>query len=619
MAATKNVVADELSVHRVAPEGGRWTDWLFAVVWVRLAVFLAVLHEVVPWLFQNSRNLLEYMDDHQFYSWEIANKITVLRYHQLPAWNPYWCGGTLGVAAPEDIFFAPDNLLRLFLDVGIARHLSVILGMVLAAEGTFRLSRAAGSSGFASMCAAFVYAINTIFPLWISNGFFNFIVGFGLMPWVGWCLIIGVEKPAYRLLGGFFMAWIFLSAGTYPAPYTLMLVGVLTASLSVAYAGKGPGQWRRPFESAIVLGLVFALLAAAKFVPLMLFLKQFSRTWNPIESFSAQTILANFTVLHAPVLVLAGLAPLTRDRWAVIFTIAIGVFFVMAMGDFDPVAPYHLIKQVPLFKQLRSPERHVILVFLFVALSAARTITAIEDWIPRFLSSIVARKPLEELPAPLRLSFVAAGTLAVALAFGPKFVDLVKSCGPTYATVLYTFEPPRRFEQDFRQHRGNRRDGHVFPAMNMGSIYCITGIPVPESPALRADLAQEEFALDPTSATVRRLSWSPNEIVLDVNASRRARVIVNQNHHHHWRSSVGTVVSHERLLAVDVPPGHHRLVLRFVDRALQLSVTVSVLTLLALIAFASYATARWARAWITALRGALFSAPKPTNNEEPGA
>lgn len=600
-----------LEVSSVEPTAQRWTDWLFSIVWLRLAFFLAVVHEAVPYLFSNARHLLEYMDDHQFYTWELANKITVLRYHQLPAWNPYWCGGTLGVAAPEDIFFAPDNLLRLFFDVGIARHWTVILGMVLAAEGTFRLARVSGSSGVASMFAALIYAINTVFPSWVSNGFFNFIIGFGLMPWVAWCLIMGIEARAYRLLGGFFLAWIFLSAGTYPAPYTLMLVGVLTVSLSLAYARRGPGEWRRPFESAIVLGVVFTLLACAKFVPLMLFLKQFSRTWNPVEAYPAAQILGNFSVLHTPVLVLACLAPLTRDRWAIIFTIAAGLFFVMAMGDFDPMSPYHLIKQVPLFKQLRSPERHVVLVFLCLALSAARMITAIEDFVPQVFARWIARKELERLPALLRHSLVAVSTLVLIAAIAPRLQELIKQCGAQYNTVVFSVEPPLAYEQQFRQHRGNRRDGHLFPLMNMGSIYCITGIPVPESPALRGDLPAEEYPQDPTAATVRRVSWSPNEIELDVDASRPTRVLVNQNFHSNWRSSIGTTASHQGLLGVDVPRGHHRLRLRFVDRALQASVAVSLLTLLALASFAAYAFAKWARRWTSAFRSAMKSEPTP--------
>jgi hypothetical protein len=589
----------------VAPRGERWTDWLFSFVWLRLALFLAVIHQLTPSLFQSSRNLLEYMDEHQFYTWELANKITVLRYHQLPAWNPYWCGGTLGVAAPEDIFFAPDNLLRLFFDVGIARHLSVILGMVMAAEGTYRLARASGSSGLASLGAAMIFGMNTAFPLWISNGFFNFIVGFGLMPWVGWCLLMGVERPAYRYLGGFFLAWIFLSAGTYPAPYTLMLVGFLTVCASVMAAGQGRGAWRRPFESAIVLGVVFALLSCAKFIPLMLFLKQFSRTWNPIESFGAPAIFGNFTAVHIPLLILAGLAPLTRDRWASVFALGAGFFFVMAMGDFDALSPYHLVKQLPLFKQLRSPERHIVLVFLFLALGAARMLTFVEDALPRaFAGAFGARSP-RELPLPLRALAIALGTGLVALAVGPRFSQMVRESGPSYATVQFTFEPPRTYEQPFRQHRGNRRDGHVFPAMNMGSIYCITGIPVPESRALRGDLPQDEYPADPTTATVRRLSWSPNEITLEVRATRPARVIVNQNHHAHWRASVGRVRSHEGLLAVDVPVGVHRLTLRFVDRALQASVAVSSLTLLALLGLAFAYALRWARAMFAPLRSLL--------------
>jgi hypothetical protein len=605
---------DNPLVSPVGPHGARWTDWLFSFMWLRFALYIAVIHELMPTLFQNSRNLLEYMDEHQFYAWELANKITVLRYHQLPAWNPFWCGGTLGVAAPEDIFFAPDNLLRLFFDVGIARHLSVILGMALGAEGTFRLARASGSSGLASLGAALIFGLNTAFPLWVGNGFFNFIVGFGLMPWVGWCLVMGMEKPAYRYLGGFFLAWIFLSAGTYPAPYTVMLVGFLTFALAAMSARDGASGWVKPFESATVLGVIFALLACAKFIPLMLFLRQFSRTWNPIESFGAPAIFGNFTAVHIPLLILAGLAPLTRDRWAVVFTLGAGFFFVMAMGDFDPMSPYHIVKQLPLFKQLRSPERHIVVVFLFLALGAARTITVIEDAVPRLVSLAFGARSFADLPKPLRFLAVGLGTAFVALAFGPKYAQMVKESGPSYAFVQFSYEAPRTYEQPFRQHRGNRRDGHAFPAMNMGSIYCITGIPVPESRALRGDLEQEEYPLDPQLATVRRVSWSPNVIVLDVDARRATRVIVNQNHHVHWRPSVGRLVSHQGLLAVDVPAGRHRLELRFVDRALQASITVSLVTLLALLVVALAYFARWARAMI-----APFLPERPPAGGEPDA
>jgi hypothetical protein len=178
----------------------------------------------------------------------------------------------------------------------------------------------------------------------------------------------------------------------------------------------------------------------------------------------------------------------------------------------------------------------------------------------------------------------------------------VTDAASQFAPLAFTFEPARTYEQPFRQHRGNRRDAHIFPAINMGSIYCITGIPVPQSPLLRADLAQEEYPLDPSLATVRRMRWTPNEITLDVQARRATRILVNQNYDHHWRSTVGTVVSHQGLLAVDVPAGRHTVVLTFVDRALQLSLLVSSLTLLALAAKLLAHIARRVRATIDALR-----------------
>ncbi len=130
-----------------------------------------------------------------------------------------------------------------------------------------------------------------------------------------------------------------------------------------------------------------------------------------------------------------------------------------------------------------------------------------------------------------------------------------------------------------------------------------TGIPVPQSPLLRADLAHEEYPLDPSLATVRRVRWTPNEITLEVDARRPTRVLINQNHDRHWRSSVGVVVSHQGLLAVDVPAGRNTVVVKFVDRALQLSLLASALTLLALLAMYAVHVWRSLRAIAKSLKG----------------
>src|SRR5690606_37790756 len=91
------------------------------------------------------------------------------------------------------------------------------------------------------------------------------------------------------------------------------------------------------------------------------------------------------------------------------------------------------------------------------------------------------------------------------------------------------------------------------------------GIPIPESPLLRADLEEEEYPADPSVATVTRTAWSPHEIELAVEAKTDTRSFVNQNWSEHWTSNVGAVVEVDRLLAIDVPAGAHHVKLRYRD------------------------------------------------------
>jgi hypothetical protein len=88
------------------------------------------------------------------------------------------------------------------------------------------------------------------------------------------------------------------------------------------------------------------------------------------------------------------------------------------------------------------------------------------------------------------------------------------------------------------------------------------------------------------------VKWTPNRIDLAVDATAPTRVIINQNWNKHFRASVGTVVSHEGLLAIDVPAGKHQLRVRYVDRVFDVCFVISVLTLFGLIAYAAWYVGR---------------------------
>lgn len=558
----------------------RWPDRLASMTIVRLILWVAVATWVHQGIYSDAFKLTEWMDDHQFYAWEHVDRETLVRFGQLPAWNPYWCGGTVGIAAPEDPFLGPDFLLRIVFGVAHGRRLAILLLVVMGFEGMYRLCRRLDATMFAAGFAALVYGTCDRFVMFVHDGWINFL-GFELVPWVALCFLKGLESWRWRLLGGFFFAWIVLSAGTYTTPFTLLVLAYLTIALTAraALAKAPPGErpWLAPIVSATTIGLVALGLAFGKLVPTLAFLRQFPRAFAPVETHMAPEVLSMLWNKYGVVLALAAVGVATLDVAAAIFFGGFLFFFGMTMGDFGPYSPFHLMKSLPIFSQLRFPDRYTVLVLFFAAVCAARAITRIEDAVPALVRRAWRAAPRE------------AVWLAVGLAAAGAYLFVRPPLESIFERVhvkpggMYIHEPPQPFDGPFRQSRGNRRDVHVFATANLGSIYCVAGNPLPESPLLRGDLEQEEYPVDPAKATVKRLSWSPNEIQLEVDAKEPTTIRVNQNWAPEWRASIGTVKSDEKLLAVDVPAGKHVLVLAYRDRALLACLFVSLVSALAFV------------------------------------
>ncbi|MBX3191365.1 MAG: hypothetical protein KF819_30485 [Labilithrix sp.] len=603
----------------------RWTDRIASITVVRLIAWVAIAIWVYQGVTSDAFKVAEWMDEHQFIAWEESDRMTLLRWGQLPAWNPYWCGGTVGIAAPEDPFLGPDFLLRIAFGVSHGRRLAILLLVVMGFEGMYRLCRRLDATVVASAFAAVIYGTCDRFVGFIHDGWINFL-GFELIPWVVLCFLKGLESWRWRLLGGFFFAWIVLSAGTYTTPFTLLTVGYLTIALSVRgffsppkpdpSAPEPPPRdfgkraWLTPWVVAITIGLVALALAFGKLLPTLAFLRQFPRVFNPVEHHGAPEMFAGFWIKYGVVAFFALVALVTADGAAAIFAGGVVLFFALAMGDFGKYTPFHLLKELPIFSQLRFPDRYMVVVLFFTSVCAARGITRLEDAVPAVVRrawtaayGAVARwrkwaPPADGKPreTPRELVWIAIG-LTTFLAYkvvrpqAEEILELVR----IKPTQMYVQEAPRTFDQPFRQHRGNRRDAHMFPPINMGTIYCVAGNPLPESALLRADLPQEEYPADPTKATVKRLSWSPNEIKLEVDAKEAATIHVNQNWAAEWRSDVGAVKSVEKLLAVDVPAGKHVVTLAYRDRALFACLMVSLVSLLAFVFVFAREGVRWFR------------------------
>lgn len=574
------------------PRTSRWLDKLAALTPLRFLLWLVVAYAIYTGFFTDPWKLADWMDDHQFYAWEESDRMTLLKWHQIPQWNPYWCGGTVAASAPEDPFFGPDFLLRLVYGVAHGRRLAILLLVVMGMEGMYRLCRQLDSSAIPSAFAAVLFGTCDKFVSFLHDGWVNFL-GFELIPWAVWCYFRGFEDKRYRLLGGFFIAWILLSAGTYPTPFTLLTLGFLTAVLSgrAALFGERRGEWIVPWKSLLVIGLVAVLLTAVKLFPLLSFMRQFPRVFTPQEMHAPAEVFGWVYARYGTVLILALIGLAFADKAAALCFGGALFSFSLAMGDFGPASPIHLLKRLPLFGQLRFPERYYVLIVFFLCICAARALTRIEDSVPWALRRLHAaylhwRNPRDmrpaSLPEPLVWVFAALGAFLVYRLGFAEVKHMVEGIHVAPGT-MYVVEAPRYYDQPFRQARGNRRDAHIYPAVNMGTMYCVAGNPLPESALLRSDLPAEEYAQDPAKASVKRVSWSPNEIVLDVDAKETALVFVNQNWDAHWKANVGQVKNWDKLLAVEVPGGKHQLTLTYRNNTMVFFGLVSLATFLGLV------------------------------------
>ena len=598
----------------------RWPDRLASVLVLRLILWVFVAAFTHEGILSDPFKVADWMDDHQFYSWEESDRSTMLRYHELPAWNPYWCGGTVGVAAPEDPGLGPDFLLRLIFGVEHGRRLAIMLLVVLGFEGMYRLCRRIDSSAVASAFAAVVYGTCANFVSFIHDGWVNFL-GFELIPFILYFLLVGSFGPAdetlsaatraehvrrARLLGGFCVAWIILSAGTYPTPYAMLAVGYVTIATSIVGFFRGRNEvaeeaprWRRilgipwllPWVGAVALGAVALGLSAGKIIPTLRFLHQFPRVFTPVEAHAATEMFTSYWGRYAAVGVLALIGAVTADVAAGIFCGGAILFFALSMGEFDAAAPFHLLRGLPIFGQLRFPDRFMVGVVLFSAVAASRGITRVEDAVPaaarrvwELLSAWKTRRdsltePTPPFPVWIGWMFVALATFVAYTRVARPFAEEIMTGVRIRAGTMYVQEGPRSYDGPFRQSRGNRRDVHMFTPANLGSIYCVAGNPLPESALLRGDLAQEEYPEDPAKATVKRVDWTPNSITLDVDANEPTTIRVNQNWAPEWRTSVGSVRSIEKLLAVDVPAGKNTVRLAYRDYFLDFWLLVSLASL----------------------------------------
>jgi hypothetical protein len=525
--------------------------------WWRLALFvtLAVVAKAL-WIW-HAGAMVDYRDAQYFTLFEDAARISIADYHELPLWNPYYCGGVYGFGAPSARFTSPTVILSIVFGVLRANPLIAVLLTIAGLEGMYRYARAHGAGALGALIAAPVFALCGFFPRSGSFEWLNFF-GFELLPWAALGLRRAFDGQVRgAVLAGGTVGWMTCFGGTYAAPYTLLL-GLWELAEAVVRLRKQPRALAYGIAMGALAGLLGAGVAAMRLWPIAETLAASPRVIGAIDAnapleiakllFGSKIPFRGEFLVGVLVLPFAIMAALERKS---VWLVAQAAFFLwLASGYAAHPSGYAILRTIPPYTMLRSPERFLVLFALVYAVLVARGFGRLE-------ALVHAKKwPWVIVACAVTLVFIDDGVLVDndwAWQRGRSLMEAPASAN--------------RGKNDFANARGDRWLAAYYPSLQRGTLSCFDDYQIPQSPELRGDLPHEEFLADQTAGTVTRTSWSPNSIGLHVDVSKDARVIVNQNWHPGWRASAGEVVNDKGRLAVDLPAGARDVVVRFRPRS----------------------------------------------------
>lgn len=513
-----------------------------------------------------------------------ASRISILRYHELPLWQPYECGGIPLWDNPQGPAAAPLTLPILFLGVTLTIYLWYVIHSALGFMCMWYFARdEVKLSQKATLVASVAWAYGGFHQSHYSGGHFVFV------PFLYFPLAFLLWRRAqtdlrYAIGLGWLVAWMFHEGAVYPLPHLLvfLFVETLTRLNRKSFV---------PIARAGVVVLACGLtVGASRFLPVMDQLKAHTRPigaendhiqWQTLKDmFLARTherhvagqsyVWPEYSTYMGPCLLFLALlgvvAAAFEAPWLLLLA---GVAFVLMMGHFSPLAPWAVLKKnVFPFKEMRVPSRFRCEVSMFIALFAGLA----TDRIPKRLAAF-SRKGAEQLRfALLAIALVGAGDM---LATG-NFLFQGAFTNPPEVKVAAS---PRLFV-----HGPNLASLIDQPRQNRMRLACwdewgfSAGAPMWDGDVPQARPAPGQDAI------VEVANRTQNKFSLEIVANAPARILINSGYDRGWRTNVGTLSDQEKLLVLDVPAGRHTVKLEYWPHGLTLGFVLAFVGLVGSIA-----------------------------------
>jgi hypothetical protein len=522
---------------------------------------------------------------------EVA-RISVSRYHELPLWNPFECGGVPLWDNPQGVAGAP--LMWLTFVFGTTRTIEIwyvvhsaigVVCMWALARLELRMSTPASLVAAASWAFAGVHTNHFVggHVIWVCHLYFPL----ALLLWRR------AESDLWAAVGtGLIAAVTIYEGGTYPLPYLAVLLGVETL-LRV----WPPRRLLRILEASVVVLLVAFFVGAARFLPVLDQLLHHHRDLGPDTDAMKWATLKDIFLAreHAravdgqnyvwpefgdylgPIVLSFGAIGLLLVRGGERWLLVLYAFsFALMCGRFAEHAPWSFLNTyVYPFKQMRVPSRFVVVTTLFISVFAGFAV----DRIPRLFRRLRSGRG-DALPAAVfALAMVGVGDeMSVGIM---RLTDIRAWSVAAFSGAPQLLDAPSRP----KLYYGGAWTAPFLdaPHLNTPDLGCWEEWAFErDAPLWLGDLPQARpFTNNITIALVDR---TPNTFTVDLNANGAGRIVLNSTYDRGWRSDQGEVVEQGKMLAVDVPAGKYTLHVHYWPHGLTVGFILSGVSIVGLAA-----------------------------------
>ncbi len=521
-------------------------------------------------------------------SWAMAARESLLRFGQLPFWDPYFCGGVSLLDFPETMMFSPffAPLLTFgLIGIRIAAYLSTLAGMY----GFYLLCRHYGLGAASSYLPPIIFFLNTQYQNRLQFGGFSVVFTLAFVPWVLLAYLKAQDNVRFLPVASLALALMTVSGSpVFPVQMVMLL---LAYSMFLSLSRRDA----RPIALFALIALPALALAAAKLVPGYLFMQSYPRDFGAyVEGYSLRMMWSaafekpaaeyifyyhfpeekwhwhEYTAYVGVLPVLLALAAFKSNRpekWVLAGVTLL--FLLLSMGHQMPgFSLWDSLRSLPVISSGRVPERFINMAYVGLSLLAGLGLTQIE-------------KKSRSLAA-LFLAFI--------------LFDLLMA---SHVVVAMTYDiPPEnqmiygKARQDVFYQEVSRVGSLSAVLLNIGDAKCYTGFPGLASSNVTPKYVNgvpnggyrgEAYLLN-GRGSVKLVRVTPNAVEVEVSAAGEDTLVLNQNYYPGWGvrgASGGAAYPYNGLVAADVSPADGRVTFSFLPERFLAGAAVSLVSLAA--------------------------------------